>query len=89
MQKERDTNIAVMDQLDVTEGQGLYPGRRVLVVTENGFAWLIELTKSDMTTLWIRKEFETQSKLLPGSAQWMALGLQIPEQQSVVYLSCY
>ena len=43
----------------------------------------IELTKADMTTLWIRQEFDAKSKLLPGSAQWIALGVHIGEQQSV------
>lgn len=83
MQNERETNIAVMDQLDVTERQGLYLWP-VLSATGNDLSLAIELTKSDMTTLWIRKEFEMQSKLLPGSAQWMALGVQISEQQSVL-----
>ena len=82
MQLEREENIAVMDQLDVKERQGLWHWLLRYIVTKY-LGTFIELTKADMTTLWIRKEFETQSNLLPGSAQWIALGVHISEQQSV------
>ena len=81
MQVEREDDIRVMDQLDVTERQGSWYQRTRHIVTK--LDNLLELTKADMTTLWIRKEFETQSKLLPGSAKWIALGVHISEQQSV------
>ena len=80
MQMEREENIAIMDQLDVTERQGSWHWYVRDIVTKH-LDTFIELTKADMTTLWIRKEFETQSDLLPGSAQWIALGLHISEQQ--------
>ena len=82
MQNEREDDIRVMDQLDVTERQGLWRQRTLHIVIKQ-LDHFIELTKNDMTTLWIRKEFETQSKLLPGSAKWIALGVHISEQQSV------
>ena len=82
MQMEREENIAIMDQLDVTERQGSWHWYVRDIVTKH-LDTFIELTKADMTTLWIRKEFETHSKLLPGSAQWIALGVHVCEQQSV------
>ena len=82
MQIEREDDIRVMDQLDVTERQGLWRQRTPHIIIKQ-LDHFVELTKDDMTTLWIRKEFETQSKLLPGSAKWIALGVHISEQQSV------
>ena len=82
MQIEREEDIRVMDQLDVTDRQGSWYHHILHTITEYRDTFT-ELTKADMTTLWIRKEFESQSKLLPGSAQWIALGLHISEQQSV------
>ena len=83
MQLEREENIAVMDQLDVTERKGWWHWHVRYIVTKY-LGTIIELTKADMTTLWIRKELETQqSNLPPGSAQWIAVGVHISEQQSV------
>ena len=82
MQLEREENIAVMDQLDVTERKGWWHWHVRYIVTKY-LGTIIELTKADMTTLWIRQEFDAKSKLLPGSAQWIALGVHINEQQSV------
>ena len=83
MQLEREENIAVMDQLDVTERKGWWHWHVWYNVIKY-LGTMIEFTKADMTTLWIRKELETQqSNLLPGSAQWIALGVHISEQQSV------
>lgn len=79
---EREQNVRVMDQLDVTGRQGSWYRYVHHGITKYRDT-LIELTKADMTTLWIRKELETQSKILPGLAQWIALGLHISEQQSV------
>ena len=83
MQIERESDIRVMDQLDVTERQGSYQSY-MLCWRRTGPELRIELTKADMTSLWIRQEFDTKSKLLPGSAQWIALGVHIGEQQSVL-----
>ena len=44
--------------------------------------WL-ELTKSDMTTLWVHKEFEIKSQVMLGSAQWISSGIRLSEKQYV------
>ena len=81
MQIQRDEDIRVMDQLDVKDRKGTnldleLDGRRSVHV------W-VEFTKSDMTTLWVHKEFEARSKVLVGSSQWIASGIRLSEKQFV------
>lgn len=40
-----------------------------------------ELGKADFTKVWIRKEIEVGSRVVPGSAKWISSGVQICEQQ--------
>ena len=88
MQIEREDDIKVMDQLDVKDRKGT--GVDLQSSWRRRVHALAEFTKSDMTTLWVHKEFETRSEVLLGSAQWLASGIRLSERQWVqnCFLRC-